>query len=92
MSCTQKYIDSVDGQAHQSAVEIIERLEKENKALEEENEKVMLESAHTTHDMLIVQQSRDELLEFVKDIGCRIGGDFNWEFKPAIQRAEDLKK
>ena len=29
----QAYIDSVDGKAHQSAVEIIERLEKENQSL-----------------------------------------------------------
>ena len=37
MSAKQKYIDSVDGAVHQSAVEIIEKLEAENKTLETKN-------------------------------------------------------
>lgn len=64
MTAKQRYIDSVGGVAHQSAVEIIEELE----------------------------ESRDELLEFLQDISNRVGDDYSWEFVPVIQKVEALKE
>lgn len=37
---TEEYIDSVNGHAHQSAVEIIDRLRQENKAMREDAERL----------------------------------------------------
>ena len=51
MSAKREYIESVDGMAHQSAVEIIEKFEVENQALKAENHQVNVRLSNYQGDL-----------------------------------------
>ncbi len=93
-----EYIDSVHGDAHQSGIEIIERLEAENKAIKETLLKTL--ALNTEHILWIkaLKQSKDELLGALKEVAEQDTrgeidiGDLYYTINDTIQKAKALKK